>query len=351
MKTALLELLVDPQTHGPLTLEGASAAHDGTVMEGALVSERAERYPIRAGIPRFVRTDDPGQAQTSSTFGYKWGRRATYEDSTALETYGRWLLEKYGFGSIEAWASYFDGRRRILDVGCGSGYSSALWLDTPHWKGRAMWVGVDISDAIDVARERLASVANTHFVQADALEMPFPTGAFDTIFSEGVLHHTPSTREALLACSRLLAPGGDFHFYVYRKKAPVREFTDDHVRAAVAPMTNDEAWDAMRPLTKLARALAHLNASVEVEDIPVLGIKAGTYDVQRLIYWNFAKLFWNDSYPFEANVHVNFDWYRPHYANRQTESEVRSWCAEADLRIERFHAEESGFTVIASKRP
>jgi SAM-dependent methyltransferase len=350
VKRALLDLLVDPVTGGPLTLETASLEEDGSVAEGSLRSGPGVRYAVQRSIPRFVRTDDAGQLQTSASFGYKWGRRDSYEDAAATDSYRRWLLDKYGFASVEAWAGYFDERRRVLDVGCGSGYSSALWLDTPHWKGRAMWVGVDISEAIDVARDRLGSVPNTHFVQADALRMPFAPGTFDAIFSEGVLHHTPSTREALLACALLLAPGGAFHFYVYRKKAPVREFTDDHVRAALGRMTNDEAWEAMRPLTKLARDIAALHATVEVEDIPVLGIKAGTYDIQRLIYWNFAKLFWNESYPFEANLHVNFDWYRPHYANRQTEADVRSWCAEAGLSVDRLCAEESGFTVIASRK-
>jgi hypothetical protein len=46
-------------------------------------------------------------------------------------------------------------------------------------------------------------------------------------------------------------------------------------------------------------------------------------------------------------VHVNFDWYRPRYAQRQSEAEVREWCEEAGLRIRRFHEQESGFTVVA----
>ena len=50
-------------------------------------------------------------------------------------------------------------------------------------------------------------------------------------------------------------------------------------------------------------------------------------------YWHFAKLYWNPAWSFEENVHVNFDWYRPHYAHRQTEEEVRQWCAEAELTI------------------
>ncbi|MCI0562156.1 MAG: hypothetical protein MN733_27025 [Nitrososphaera sp.] len=86
------------------------------------------------------------------------------------------------------------------------------------------------------------------------------------------------------------------------------------------------------------------------EDIPLLGIKAGKHDGQRLIYWNFAKLYWNESLSFEENVHVNFDWYRPQYAHRQTEQEVRHWCDEASLVVRWFHVQESGFSVIAVKR-
>ncbi len=90
-------------------------------------------------------------------------------------------------------------------------------------------------------------------------------------------------------------------------------------------MSPDEAWDALRPLTRLGQALAELETTVEVpEDVPLLGIKAGRYDVQRLVYWHVAKLFWNPKMTFEENNHLNFDWYAPRYAHRQTEEEVRA---------------------------
>jgi arsenite methyltransferase len=93
-----------------------------------------------------------------------------------------------------------------------------------------------------------------------------------------------------------------------------------------------------------------LHAEVEIpEDVPLLGITAGRYDVQRLVYWHIAKLFWNDAYSFEESHHVNFDWYHPRYAHRQTEEDVRRWCQEAGLAIRHFSVEESGFTVRAVK--
>jgi len=220
---------------------------------------------------------------------------------------------------------------------------------TERWcSGTAAWVGAEISNAIDTAKERVGHLPRTSFVQADLMRLPFREGTFDTIFSEGVLHHTPSTERAIHALARQLSADGELFFYVYRKKAPIREFADDHIRAAVSPLPPEEAWEALRPLTRLAQALAELKVDVDVpEDIPYLGIASGRHDVQRLLYWHVAKLFWNPLLSFEENNHVNFDWYHPRYAHRQTEEEVRRWCADAGLDIVRFHTAESGFSVRA----
>jgi SAM-dependent methyltransferase len=289
--------------------------------------------------------------QTREAFGFKWAKRDTYDSPASRERMTRWLLERYGYPSVDAWASRFEELGRVLDVGCGSGLSSGSWLSSRQWTGRATWVGIDISTAVDVARERLGAIPNTHFVQGDALDLPFEDGAFNAVFSEGVLHHTPSTRAALLSAARVLASGGECAFYVYRRKGPVREFTDDYVREALRGLDDEQAWDVMRGFTHLARALASVGATVDLpEPVPVLGIGAGRHDVQRLVYWNFAKLYWNEAMTFEENVHVNFDWYRPVYAHRQTAEDVRAWCDEAALAVCRFDEQESGFTVVARKR-
>jgi SAM-dependent methyltransferase len=214
-----------------------------------------------------------------------------------------------------------------------------------------MWVGVDISSAIDVARDRLGGIERTYFVQADVMNLPFAEGTFDTIFSEGVLHHTPDTRAAFDALIPLLSPGGEIMVYVYRRKAPAREFVDDHVRSLVSRRPPAEAWEELRSLTRLGQALAELNVEVDVpEAVPLLGIESGRYTIQRLIYWHFAKLFWNESFSFEENHHVNFDWYHPRYARRHTPEEVDAWVAEAGLRVVHRTVEPSGITIRAAKQ-
>jgi len=350
LKAALLEILRASGTRTPLRLDQACAS-GAEIESGVLQSADGRSYQIRDGIPRFTDLEDASQAQTRDAFAFKWARRDTYDSDASRQRVGRWCLERYGFPSLDDWAAYFTDFRRVLDVGCGSGLSSGVWLTTPGWSGEAMWVGVDVSTAVDVARARLASIANTHFVQADALDLPFADGTFGAVFSEGVLHHTPSTRAALLSAARVLTSGGEISFYVYRKKGPAREFTDDFVREAIRALSDDDAWRAMEGLTRLGQALASMKATVDVpEPVPLLGIPAGPQDIQRFIYWNFVKLYWNDMLSFEENVHINFDWFRPIYAHRQTADQLRSWCEEAALDIRRFNEQESGYTVVARKR-
>jgi SAM-dependent methyltransferase len=345
----LLEL-VDPVSGTPLRPEGMCNTVDD-LLEGNLVGSSG-RYPVKTGIPRFTDTSgEVAQEQTARSFGYKWRERHTYDSPAVLAVVRDWLTKKYGFESPEAMRSFFASRRRILDAGCGSGLSSSTWLDRDWpeaWEGE--WYGVDISTAVDVARDRLGNIRGTRFVQADLMQLPFRPRFFDTIFSEGVLHHTRSTEEALRSLVPLLAEDGVFLFYVYRRKGPVREFTDDYIRSQISGLPPEEGWESLRSLTRLGQALAELKCEVEVsEEVPLLGIKRGRHDVQRLIYWHFAKLFWNPQLSFEENLHVNFDWYHPAYAHRQTEEEVRGWCRANGLRIQWFCAEESGISVRAVK--
>jgi SAM-dependent methyltransferase len=188
-------------------------------------------------------------------------------------------------------------------------------------------------------------------VQADLHHLPFPDEAFDVVWSSGVLHHTPSTFDALAAVARHVRLGGHIVFYVYVRKAPLREFADDHVRAAISDLPPEQAWERMEALTRLGRSLAAIKEKLIVdEDVPELGFRAGEFDLQRFVYYNVFKCFWNDALSFDENVHVNFDWYHPKYAHRHTADEVRTWLDDLGFSPEFFHVGASGITVIARRR-
>ena len=350
MHSSLVDHLVDPVGHAPLVL--VAEAWDGDdILEGSLRSLENRVYPIRRGIPRFHVSADDGQEQTRASFDFKWRQQHAYEDEATQDWARTWMLDRYGFGDAATMRAHLAGQGRILDAGCGSGYTAVLWLER-GWAadGDGEYIGVDVSEAVDVAAERLRGVERVQFVQADVLQLPFRAGTFGAAFSEGVLHHTPSTERAFASVTEALRPGGELLAYIYRKKGAIREFSDDRIRELVSSLPPEDALAALRPLTMLAKALSETDATVVVpEDVPQLGIPAGEHPIQRLVYWHFVKAFWNDAFTFEGNNLVNFDWYHPVYAHRHTESEVRSWCDRYGLSLTRLDAQESGFTLRAAR--
>ncbi|UQZ91355.1 class I SAM-dependent methyltransferase (plasmid) [Deltaproteobacteria bacterium Smac51] len=289
------------------------------------------------------------QEQTRDTFGFKWSRKDSYEGAASIERLSQWLASRYLGGDSALLSKYFPDGARVMDAGCGVGLSflslAAQRLD------KIRYLGVDISAAVELARDNFLKAGHPgEFMQANLGSLPFSEPVFEAIFSEGVLHHTDSTEKSLKYLSRLLTPGGYFLFYVYRKKGPVREFCDDHVRAHLKPMSDSQAWEALKPLSKLGQALGEMKVEINVpEDIDFLGIKAGPIDLQRFFYWHFCKAYHYENYDLESINHINFDWYRPLNCHRHTEQEIRRWCEEAGLDIERIDSQESGFTVAARK--
>ena len=290
------------------------------------------------------------QSQTQDAFSFKWAKSDTYASPRVRDEWRRWLLEKY-FDSDDAGPTSFLGSRplRILDAGCGAGVS-ALLLFGPALSQHE-YVGVDISDSVVQARGNFeaAGIPGT-FVQANLQDLPAELGTFDLIFSEGVLHHTDNVQDTLAHLASRLRPGGRMAFYVYARKAPVREFTDDMVRGFISDMTDEEAWDALMPLTRLGRALGELGIRVVIpEDVPMLGIERGTYDLQRLFFYKICKAYYRPDYSLDEMNHINFDWFRPRNCHRHTSGEIQDMCSSVGLRVVRLSEEPSGITVIARK--
>lgn len=297
-----------------------------------------------------IATQSVEQVQTRDAFGFKWAQRATYESDAVKRASRDWLLERYCGNDparLEEWLA--DGKKVILDAGCGAGFSALLFFGE-HLK-RHHYLGVDISSAVEVARQRFAEQGLPgDFLQCDLMNLPLPDGSADIIFSEGVLHHTDSTKQAIRYLATKLKPGGRFMFYVYAKKAVIREFTDDHIRQQLMELSDEQAWKALEPLTKLGIELGKLDCEIEVpEDIPYLGIKKGRMDLQRFFYWNICKLYYRPDWSMDEMNHVNFDWFRPLNCHRQTPEQVQAWVAESGLHIERLNVQEAGITVVAKK--
>lgn len=317
--------------------------------EGDRIEIGGHPFVYYEGVLRAESHYSNSQSQTSECFGFKWQKRDTFESGAVLNKAHEWLVSRYGDVVNTPWWSEMGEQPVLLDAGCGAGLS-ALELFGKGLKS-VNYLGVDISQSIDVAKTRFREREQAGaFVQASLDNLPFAENSVDVVFSEGVLHHTDSTRQALLSLAKLLKKGGRFLFYVYKKKGPIREFTDDIVRHKLQGLSPEEAWEKLIPLTKLGKLLGELDIEIEVpENIDLLEIPKGKINLQRLFYWHVFKAFYRNDFDLQEMNHVNFDWFFPANAHRQTPEEVRQWCAEASLEIEREVVEDAGITVIARK--
>lgn len=347
MKPSLVPMLRSPLNNTAFVL-GATAQSGPEILEGELVDQAGNRFPIRNGVPDFSLLT-PTDAHDSATFSFKWkriGRSYGVEEKTRSRRQN-WYLERFGFGSMDSLIQLLNQKRHVLDAGCGSGVDSEMFV-----KSRATVIAVDLSEeAAHATWKNLGHFPNIHVLRADITRLPFPSGFFDYISCDQVMHHTPNTEATFHALAQKLSGDGHFATYVYKKKAPLREFADDLLRTAMTNMTAEECYEHCVGLTALGKALSDLHTNVEIpNDVPLLGIKAGRYDVQRFIYWNVVKCFWNDDYDFETNVMINFDWYHPRFAWRHTEEELSAWYHAERIEIESLSDVESGIAVLGRRR-
>lgn len=279
-------------------------------------------------------------AHTASAFSDKWAALGQDErDDEGWKLFQlRWYLQCYGYASEEALAEALRGRRRILDAGCGPGHKAA-WLArlAPH----ATIVAMDLSDAIFLAARRFADRPNMVFVKGDVAATPFRDGAFDFVNCDQVLHHTEDPTATLAEFRRLLEGGGGLNTYVYAKKALPRELLDEHFRALSKSLSREELWALSEQLTRLGKTLSELEMEIDVPAMPALGIAGGRMDLQRFLYWNFVKCFWNPEHGFEGSRIVNFDWYAPETAFRYDRGEFVAMVEQAGFAPEFLHSEEA----------
>jgi SAM-dependent methyltransferase len=287
---------------------------------------------------------------TRRSFHDKWHRNEHLAFAETLREGGeihQWILGRNGFSSDAEIKAYLHSKRRILDAGCGNGRVTALLRECSP--PEAAVVGIDLV-AAEVAKRNLAGYRNVEVRQADLLGDLSALGRFDFIYCQEVLHHAADPQRAFANLCTLLEAGGEIAIYVYKVKAPVREFVDDYVRDRIAKLPYDEAMVVCGEITALGRALYESGHKVKVPAVELLGIEAGEYDVQRFVYHFFMKCFWNPALSFDENVAINYDWYHPQLASRHTRPEVEGWFREAGLEVVHTCVDHYGITVRGRKR-
>ncbi|MDO8626777.1 MAG: class I SAM-dependent methyltransferase [Candidatus Magasanikbacteria bacterium] len=190
-----------------VVIEDSQVVVDGRrypVIDGVIIALPPEKYTVavkqklRLGAIAKTRRSELFAEDIQYSFGHEW---QSYQEP--LPEYAKEFKAYFDLVPLERLKT-----KKVCDLGCGSGRWSAFLKG----KCRAL-ILVDFSDAIFIARHNLGSDENILYVMADILDLPFRPGAFDFLFSIGVLHHLPS--DCLQAVRRLKNFAAELLIYLY----------------------------------------------------------------------------------------------------------------------------------------
>ena len=236
MQRTLLRVLCCPECRGDVTLTAFGAdggSESAQVEEGVLRCAGCQRlFPVINGIPRmlpdplmplvvdyhpvFFRRPDVSALWSArpSADGEWWNaerrtiRSYSYQWRKFKQMFPEW--EEIFLESTRPLTPEFFAGKLGLDAGCGFGRS--IFYAASYG---AEMIGLDLSEAIEAARENTRHLANVHLVQGDIFHPPIRPGSLDFAYSIGVLHHLPNPKQGFLSLTPLIRQGGAMSIWVY----------------------------------------------------------------------------------------------------------------------------------------
>jgi len=313
------------------------------IVEGLITCTCGNAYPVARGVPRFLpdafdqHPDFTGEyydiikeyagavssrerdyfrkmfKETQSTFGQQWktwGRSERIYGFTDDEAKD-WFLTDLTSKDVDA--GYFKGKT-VLEIGCGHGRFVKILNDLCD-----EYVALDLGPSVELAREITQDRPKVHIIQGNAMFPPLKDESFDYAWSHGVLHHTPSTKDAFIAVSKLpKTHGGRCYIWVYHKGGFIWEYGNRFIRSIT---------------TKLPASLLKL---ISYSTVPLLYL-IPAYN-KRV---NISNMSWSEC---ALSTH---DWLAPKYQWHHSPEEVISWFREQGYEhIEQTSANGVGITGV-----
>lgn len=125
---------------------------------------------------------------------------------------------------------------RVLEIACGTGVlTRAMASHLPH---AAEITATDLNPAMLDQARRVGTGRPVAWRQADALDLPFPDGAFDVVVCEFGVMFFPDKPKGFAEARRVLAAGGAFVFSVW-DRIEDNEVTDVATRAIASVFPQD----------------------------------------------------------------------------------------------------------------
>lgn len=326
MRLWLLDVLRCPACKGRLTTTTFEVDDKDAeeIRAGLIQCDCGANYALWRGVPRMFPPEIGMPQGFVAEYKQQLGEKISLEEVQVDSTTERfsfslqWSTYEYGELTweldLDDRVDYFYrylGKSRgeldqtlVLDAGCGNGtLTAAIAGSGPRI------IGFDYSCGVERAEAHKRKFAGEHsrrlcYVQGDVQHPPFDDDAFDAIYSDGVLHHTSSTRKSFDALAPLVKPGGLFFVWLYR--SDLKGFLKYKLKLVHAIKA------ILRPLPLVAvRALCFVGAFILNLQLRVRKL-LGLPSKRRLI-------------PLRQKAVNLFDTFSPTYGFSHTPDEVREW--------------------------
>ena len=288
--------------------------------DGTLRASCGCAFPVRKGIPRFVRDETYADA-----FGLQWNDyRTTQLDSHTGVAISKERLARCVGGHLEDLRS-----ARVLEVGCGAGRFTEVLLTA----GASVFA-VDLSSAVDANYANCSDAPGYFVCQADVESLPVAPASFDAVIALGMIQHTPSPERTIEALAKSVRPGGlvvvDHYLPLPRLKRLLRALTPRGILRQILIRLPPRA--SLRATDALVHALLPIHR--------MLWRHGPIADRVRAVWLRLSPVFdYYESYP-ELGEHLaewalldTHDGLTDHYKHGRTPSELAKALRAAGLEV------------------
>jgi ubiquinone/menaquinone biosynthesis C-methylase UbiE len=193
--------------HGRPAAAAASAALAGTPAPPVQRPTVATGDAYKDEVQRQWDNDPAGShyVKAAEPHTLKWFQEA---EAYRYGEYAPWMAETMEFAAHRG--------ERVLEIGGGMGTDLSQFA-----RHGALITDLDLSSGhLELAKEnfRLRGLPG-EFVLHDAEALVFADATFDLVYSNGVLHHTPNTRQVVQEIYRVLKPGGRAIIMMYAENS------------------------------------------------------------------------------------------------------------------------------------
>jgi ubiquinone/menaquinone biosynthesis C-methylase UbiE len=181
--------------------------------------------------------------------------------------------------------------------------------------GNAEIVGVDLNFALLQRGRATRDIPRFHLVIASLFHLPFRQESFDLVYSQGVIHHTYSTKAAFDSISRFVREDGHLFIWVYA--------LDSHLLPegykGFILRTKRIAETVFRPLVSRAPG--------PVREVIFWALTTALHPFIRRVVRH------QDKWTRKNSDHGLRDWLSPRYAHRHSYNQVLEWFEDSGYEI------------------